>query len=198
MLCSPALSTPLISTAADHNTVTNKYCASENQSATDYVGIIFVEWRFQKVGRFIIPNTAINPSVCLHSLRIKANEQSRSWRASSSLLAQEIPRHSYYPNVNYRAATTTKPKFYTKLRNVLILIYDLDRWILSHTPNWKVVHRWPPMTAHSATLGLAMLWSHGAQFIWFCRFNTPPLPCFLLFIAFLYSLPSPVFVSAIY
>jgi hypothetical protein len=166
MLSSRTLNTSLLNTAVDHNTVINKQCALENQSGTNYVAIIFVQWRFQKVGHFITPNAARNPFVSVFTLSlINAKKQNYSWRASGRLVAQEIPRHVYCPEVLYHATTATKPKFYTKLRNVLIFVYDQDCWILSHTPNWKVVHRWPPMTAHSTTLGDVMLWSHGTHFV---------------------------------
>ena len=134
-----------------------------------------------------------SPFVSVFNLSlINAKQQRCSWRSSSRLEGQNIPRHFSYLKIHYRASAAKRPMLCTKLRNVLILIYDQDCWVLIRTPTGKVVHRWPPMIAHSAAFVHAILWSHSTDFLRFRNFATIPLLCFPLHIAFITPSGRPV------
>jgi len=153
-----------------------------------------VTFFFSNSGLFITPNTVRSPFVSVFILSlINAKQQRCSWRPSSRLEGQDILRHFYYLKIRYRASVAKRPKLCTKLRNMLIFIYGQDCWVLIRTPTGKVVHRWPPMTAHSTAFVHAMLWSHGTHFLRFRNFATIPLLCFPLYIAFITPSRSPVF-----
>jgi len=154
---------------------------------------------FSNSGIFITPNTVRSPFVSVFILSlINAKQQRCSWRSSSRLEGQEIPCYFYYPKIHYLASTAKRPKMCTELCNVLICVYEQDCWVLIHTPTGKVVHRWPPMTAHSAALVHALLWSHGTHFLRFRNFATIPLLRFPLYIAFVTPSRGPVIFSIVY